>query len=149
MMIRMVDADANKALNYSEFRFLWIAVSSWTNYFLTACQGSGATHPLLGPLMPNHIFVEVLRGQLMAMRMPLDGSDAQVRGKVDACCDLVLDSVRGSEAGQLAAQSMGSYVTVSDYYTVQTSLVLVSKFSCDGLGLTMLDMLRFSFYVRG
>ena len=93
------------------------------------------------PTMAVTTFTLYMRQQLQAFRMPGDGSDeALVAGKVKAIVDLICESVRG--AGY-------DCVTLSDFYTVHTSLALVGRFPYDGIGVTELDVLRFSFYVRG
>ncbi len=137
LLIRLVDADANKRLDRAEFRLLWRTVSQWSQFFLAHSQA----HPVHGPTMPLTTFSLYLRQQLQAFRQPGDGADEQhVRAKIGSITDLICESVAGKRP---------DFVIMSDYYSVQASLALVGRWKYEALGLTMLDMVRFSFYVRG
>ena len=135
-MIRLVDSDGDRRVSRSEFTWLWRILSQWSTFFLAH---AASAHPVHGPVMPLTTFAFFLRDQLRAMRAPADGSDEQLRAKVDAVAELVCESVAGR------AQD---FIIMSDYYTAQASLALVGKFAFEGLGLTKLDMVRVAFYVR-
>ena len=136
LLIRLVDTDGNQKLDKVEFRYLWKHISAWSNFFLSRAH----VDPAHGPIWPLTAFSAYLRLQLQAFRMPGDGTDAQLRDKIDNVVDLVCESLSSSHG----------YLIISDFYSVQASLALVGKFSGSlGAVPTLLDMLRFSYYVRG
>jgi hypothetical protein len=134
-MIRLVDSDGDRRVSRAEFTYLWRVLSQWSTFYLA----HAGPHPVHGPVMPLTTFSFFLRDQLRAMRSPADGSDEQLRAKVDAVVELVCESVAGR------AQD---FLIMSDYYTTQASLALAGKFAFEGLGITKLDMVRVAFYVR-
>lgn len=137
-MIRLVDANGDGRVDRSEFTFLWRIISRWSNFFLAH---TASAHPAYGPVMPLTTFAFYLREQLLAMRAPADGTDAQARAKVDAIAELVCASVAGAAP---------DFVLLSDFYTAQASLALAGRFAFEGLGgFTKLDMVRCAFYIRG
>ena len=96
------------------------------------------------PTMAVTTFTLYMRQQLQAFRMPGDGSDeALVAGKVKAIVDLICESVRGAGPALTASRCRTSTLCIP------AGLALVGRFPCDGIGVTKLDVLRFSFYVRG